>query len=47
VKDEVAGDGGGVRKKKVEMVLMGWKMEHLSIFRKPYRSSLAVTLIFH
>jgi hypothetical protein len=35
VEDEVARDGGGGRKKKVEMGLMGRKMEPLSIFRKP------------
>jgi hypothetical protein len=38
VEDEVAGDGDGGREKKVEMGLMGGKMEPLSIFRKSYRS---------
>jgi hypothetical protein len=40
VEDEVAGDGDGAREKKVEMGLMGWKMEPLSILRKSYRSPL-------
>jgi hypothetical protein len=34
VEDEVAGDGGSESKKKVEIGLIGRKMEPLSIFEK-------------